>query len=531
MSYTILVGDPRYVGSGNPPVDMNNANDVLSGNSPIVYNVLNTAYADGADRSGATDSYAAIQAAIDALPASGGVIYFPAGTYKVTTTLNITKPGVYLIGDGSWSTVINYTGSGDCIRMYSTQQYTSGFGGGMRGLMIDGTSASAGACGIHVGDIYQLTWWDAGVRKFQGSGSKGWWFDNNYYWTEDMYGHIFAQQNTSNVVFDNSANTGGSATNSFARTLLDIVLDMKGVGDGVTLQNGALVYDSKLGIYGNCDYGTSQFHVLSLPATSGLSFTATHASPCVFTASGSYYSNGTFVTLAGGSLPGGFSAQGYYVVAASGTTFELSATSGGSAINSSSTGSGTVTGPYSTIQASRLDIGVECNATSGTQPITINFGTAAKNFIRNCTGIIDFTAANAFANAVNWNGSFQFDGIVLGDTDLLRVTSASQVAYANGAISNSAFITTRYNGLATAAPAGNVTGVVLGTNDPGFSGQAGGAVWANQTFTLVNTGAGSITFAASGTSHVSTGTSCVIAAGQAMTFIWIAANSLWYPVT
>jgi hypothetical protein len=75
-------------------------------------------------------------------------------------------------------------------------------------------------------------------------------------------------------------------------------------------------------------------------------FTATDASPCVFTAPGSSYSNGSTVVLfpgAGGTLPTGFTAGAvYYVVSASTDTFELSATSGGSAINSSAVGSGIV---------------------------------------------------------------------------------------------------------------------------------------------------------------------------------------------
>jgi hypothetical protein len=73
------------------------------------------------------------------------------------------------------------------------------------------------------------------------------------------------------------------------------------------------------------------------------SFTATNASPCVFTVPGSAYANGVPVELSG-TPPTGFTAGTvYYVVSSSGSTFQLSATSGGGAINSSSTGSGTVT--------------------------------------------------------------------------------------------------------------------------------------------------------------------------------------------
>lgn len=73
-------------------------------------------------------------------------------------------------------------------------------------------------------------------------------------------------------------------------------------------------------------------------------FTATLASPAVFTVPGSAYANGVPVELSGASLPTGFTAGTvYYVVSSSGSTFQLSATSGGAGINSSSTGSGTVT--------------------------------------------------------------------------------------------------------------------------------------------------------------------------------------------
>lgn len=88
------------------------------------------------------------------------------------------------------------------------------------------------------------------------------------------------------------------------------------------------------------------------PATQRLAtfsgkFSATDASPAVFTAPGSALANGTPVSLiAPGSpqaLPGGFSAATtYYVVDASTDTFSLAASSGGSAIDSSSAGTGVV---------------------------------------------------------------------------------------------------------------------------------------------------------------------------------------------
>lgn len=75
-------------------------------------------------------------------------------------------------------------------------------------------------------------------------------------------------------------------------------------------------------------------------------FTATLASPGVFTAPGSSFANGNTVVVfpgAGATLPTGVTAGTvYYVVSASGTTFQLSATLGGSGINLSAAGAGIV---------------------------------------------------------------------------------------------------------------------------------------------------------------------------------------------
>jgi hypothetical protein len=74
--------------------------------------------------------------------------------------------------------------------------------------------------------------------------------------------------------------------------------------------------------------------------------TCTSASPGVVTAPGYAPTNGDavqFTFLAGGSMPTGLTAATtYYVVAASGNTFEVAATKGGAAINTSSTGASLV---------------------------------------------------------------------------------------------------------------------------------------------------------------------------------------------
>jgi len=54
----------------------------------------------GAVGDGVTDSTAAIQAAIDVAEVSGGIVFFPVGIYKITSSLGIEKSGVTLKGAG-----------------------------------------------------------------------------------------------------------------------------------------------------------------------------------------------------------------------------------------------------------------------------------------------------------------------------------------------------------------------------------------------------------------------------------------------
>jgi hypothetical protein len=75
-------------------------------------------------------------------------------------------------------------------------------------------------------------------------------------------------------------------------------------------------------------------------------FTSTSASPAVYTAPGSSYSNGNTVVLfdgAGATISSDFTVGAiYYIVSVSGATFSLATTSGGSAINSTHAGAGLV---------------------------------------------------------------------------------------------------------------------------------------------------------------------------------------------
>jgi hypothetical protein len=67
-----------------------------------------TAAPYGADPSGASDSTAAIQGAITAAAAAAGVVYLPAGSYRISSALAL-HGSLTLIGDGPGQTVITQT--------------------------------------------------------------------------------------------------------------------------------------------------------------------------------------------------------------------------------------------------------------------------------------------------------------------------------------------------------------------------------------------------------------------------------------
>lgn len=91
-------------------------------------NVTSAPY--NATGNGSTDDTAAIQAAITAaagLP-TGSEVYFPAGTYKITSVLNIgglaTGKGMQLRGDGRGDTIIAPAGSFNSIAVGSSSNVT-----------------------------------------------------------------------------------------------------------------------------------------------------------------------------------------------------------------------------------------------------------------------------------------------------------------------------------------------------------------------------------------------------------------------
>src|SRR5262249_8713621 len=189
----------------------------------------------------------------------GGVVYIPAGNYKVASTVTCTAVPVYFVGDGAWATTVLYYGSGDCFQIYDKSTYGSRtkFGGRFVGITIDGTHATGAATGLHVGDLLQYEL-DLTVQNFYQSGSVGVHLDNNYYWMEQLFGRIYAQNCASHVVFDWTSGTATTSSGSFERCDLDIYINQQNAAfDGGGFKNGAFVTNGSLKIRGNFGYGAS----------------------------------------------------------------------------------------------------------------------------------------------------------------------------------------------------------------------------------------------------------------------------------
>lgn len=136
-----------------------------------VISVKDSAY--GATGNGTTDDTSAIQAAITAAGASNAC-YFPAGTYIISSPLNLVSGGVY-IGSG-WSSIIKQKNNANQTRLV---QWASGTNSNcyMANLMIDGNRAnnSAATCyGLYAFALQYSTFNNVRVQQVNGD---GWRFD------------------------------------------------------------------------------------------------------------------------------------------------------------------------------------------------------------------------------------------------------------------------------------------------------------------------------------------------------------------
>jgi hypothetical protein len=129
----------------------------------VSYSMITGAYINvldyGAVGDGVNDDTAPIQAAIDAAPPEGGVVYLPSGVYKTTDTLiwpirkHLTLAGAGSSGSGDGATqvpatAIIYTGSGVCLQMHGTSWDLNQVGGILRDLYIKGSGSGGSTIGV-----------------------------------------------------------------------------------------------------------------------------------------------------------------------------------------------------------------------------------------------------------------------------------------------------------------------------------------------------------------------------------------------
>jgi Pectate lyase superfamily protein len=219
---------------------------------------------------GSTDDTQAILNALATVPTGqngggggGGVLYFPVGNYKTTGTITLAYDQ-RMVGDGSGS-MISYYGSGDAIRQFNPTKppYSeTDFAGGVEDIVIDGSNASAGACGLHIGDGSDYYLNRLRISHFEGAGSIGMHLDDVHGWTEKMTATVQLYRNTTAVVFD----VNGSSTPSFMYNDFDFHISANqytnGAGDhvgmqGITMLNGAQIRNARLKVRGNFFFDSS----------------------------------------------------------------------------------------------------------------------------------------------------------------------------------------------------------------------------------------------------------------------------------
>lgn len=104
----------------------------------------------GADPSGLADSKAAFDAAVAALPGSGGVVFVPQGDYLLLSKWTIGKSGIVVRGEGPQQTRLLCDHTDICIEVVTYQRGTwqtpvSGYGKGSSNVLVaDGSQFTVG---------------------------------------------------------------------------------------------------------------------------------------------------------------------------------------------------------------------------------------------------------------------------------------------------------------------------------------------------------------------------------------------------
>ena len=124
----------------------------------------------GAKGDGATDDTTAIQNAIDAAEIDGGVVFFPAGTFRTTAALVIDSDNVWLRGVAPGASIIDNQGTGNAITVLNDGVIVKNIK--FSDLTVQGNSSSA--VGIYLAGVHGAELHDVDI---QGHGTWGVWLN------------------------------------------------------------------------------------------------------------------------------------------------------------------------------------------------------------------------------------------------------------------------------------------------------------------------------------------------------------------
>jgi hypothetical protein len=438
--------------------------------SPQVYNVL----AYGAVGDGVHNDTSAIQAAITAVPSNGGIVYFPPGEYLVTDKITV-KNGLVLAGSGDATSTILQTGANkDGLYGVDIESVC------VRDLYLYGTGAGTGK-GINFthsvnAAVPYISLQNVNVASF---GSDGIFMSNPIV---SVFDRVLTTTNGGYGFNVTGANPSGAAGTSI----------------------------SFLSCYANGNT-TGGYRLYNM------TYCALHACACDSTPIAYLVDNCQGVSLNG---CGG--------EAVTTNTFKINASFGivlagcwvydGSGNQIYITGSSTAISLISCMENSpHAGVLSFIKTDSGSYVTLISCkSTTANSLASGTSSILDDGAGNTtIKSSLTLNGpsylsTTTFYGPVT-TTDALNLKQSASAA----SLTTGGSIATANISISRVTTSGAVTGVIL----------ASGTV-SGQIVTVVNESANSITFAVSGTSHVADGTSDIIAANTARSFVWT--GSLWY---
>lgn len=229
------------------------------------------AIAFGATGNGSTDDTAAVQAAIDACAtASGGVVWFPSGTY-ICTQLT-WKTGVYGIGAGLTASIIKLKASTNAtlIKGLNFDALTGGDTAagihdyGFRDIALDGNDANNTTGWVLQIYGYRPFWENVSVHSGKSGGLYHQWST-----TTDPQGELDRDGNMRNCEFHH--NTGdGMDYNGPGDGTFDACVFYYNTGNGVTL--GFPAHGVKF--LGCHSYGNDQQHCMVIVGVTGTRVTA-----------------------------------------------------------------------------------------------------------------------------------------------------------------------------------------------------------------------------------------------------------------